>query len=68
MSKYTIQGVDRAGCTWEVDSKHDPAFALACLEQARRAEPRNHFYVYLTDDPEAGDVENQIMEELEEMR
>ena len=64
MSKYTIQGVDRAGCTWEVIQLDNPEVVLERLASDRALEPRNHFYVYLTDDPEAGDVEDRIMEEL----
>jgi hypothetical protein len=66
-AKYTIYAVDRAGNSWTVDTKQDPAFALACLNRERSAMrvKGGTAGVYLTDDEEAGDQESKLMEECE---
>jgi len=62
--KYTVYGVDRAGVPWECRQTDNGPEVLSLLT-ALRAEhsPRHRAYgVFLTDDPEVGDVEDQIEE------
>lgn len=61
-AKYTVYAVDRAGNSWDEAMTDDPKEALRQLERVRATYPTGG--VTLTDDPEAGDVENRIMEEL----
>lgn len=63
--KYTVYAADRAGSSWTVFAHDDPALVLAWLA-GERAAWRNQrvFGVYLTDNPEAGDVEDRCEDEV----
>ena len=62
MSRYTVYEADRSGECWDLCSTDDPGYALKSLEAGRAARPRNAFGVFLTDDPERGDVEEELQE------
>lgn len=62
--RYTVYGADRAGDTWECRQIENPVEVASLLLGLRRFNPHNVFGVYLTDDPEHGDVEEEIDEEV----
>jgi hypothetical protein len=69
MAKYTVYGVDPSGTVWTAFKGDGAAETLAGLEQARAkaiVDRRTNaiFGVYETDDPESGDVENRLLEEV----
>ena len=63
--RYTIRAVDRAGIPWTVCQTNHGDSALQVL-RGLRCGPL--FWVELTDDEEAGDVEARLEEQEEERK
>jgi hypothetical protein len=63
--RFTVYEADRSGECWDILQSDSPAEVLGCLLIGRAARPDNAFGVYLTDDPEVGDVEDMIGEPCE---
>ena len=64
--KYTINAVDPAGTPWDVCMTDHGDSARAVLEAMRAVWGLNQSRVYwitLTDDPERGDVEDELYED-----
>ncbi len=66
-SNYIIHGVDRAGSPWEAGRADTAIKALAMLE-LKRAAGRAHevYWISDEDDPEAGDIESRLQDEVNE--
>jgi len=62
--KYTVYGADRSGQSWTCRETSDPVDVLSLLAALRRECPHAAYGVHLTDDPEAGDVEDVIEEAM----
>ena len=64
--KYTIYSVDRAGTPWDVAYTSDKELVLSTLDylRAKRQVQDQVHGVFLTDDPEQGDQEMDIEEDL----
>ena len=64
--KYEVYAVDRAGTPWRVAEMSDPQLALACIELCRAKTWPNErvFGITETDEPEKGDVQMELEEEV----
>ena len=60
--KYTVYEADRSGQCWDILQSDSPAEVLGALLIGRAARPNDAFGVSLTDDPEAGNVEDRLGE------
>jgi len=62
--KYTINAVDRAGVPWEVCMTDHKDSAREILDAFRHRDylHTRTYWVTLTDDPERGDVEDELYE------
>src|SRR6266496_2943331 len=61
----TVYAADRSGNSWTVSALDGPGAyseALAVLARDRREHPHWHLGVYWTDDPEHGDIEDELEE------
>ncbi len=61
---YQVYSADRSGQSWDVFTTSSETRVLSVLEARRKASPGQVHGVYDLDDPERGDVEDEIQEAL----
>jgi len=66
--KYTINAVDRGAVAWDVCMTDQCDSSLDIVEALRQRFPHRICWITLTDDPERGDVEADVCDEIAERR